>query len=135
MNALEVIACKRDALEHTPEEIQLLLAGYVRGEIPDYQMAAWLMAVCIRGMTPAETLALTQAMVARRRICGGVRPTWPTTRNSAARPGRRLAFHMTRPDLRSAGRLAVWSLKPGGSVWMMSSRCALDDPMLRTFTV
>jgi pyrimidine-nucleoside phosphorylase len=64
MNALEVIGRKRDGYEHTPEEIQFLLAGYVRGEIADYQMAAWLMAVCTRGMTPAETLALTQAMVA-----------------------------------------------------------------------
>src|SRR5207253_2452699 len=63
MNPLEVIGRKRDGREHTPEEIQFLLAGYVRGEIPDYQMAAWLMAVCIRGMNPAETLALTQAMV------------------------------------------------------------------------
>jgi pyrimidine-nucleoside phosphorylase len=63
MNPLEVIGRKRDGREHTPEEIQFLLAGYVRGEIPDYQMAAWLMAVCIRGMSPAETLALTQAMV------------------------------------------------------------------------
>jgi len=61
---LEVIGRKRDGREHTPEEIQFLLSGYVRGEIPDYQMAAWLMAVCIRGMTRAETLALTQAMVA-----------------------------------------------------------------------
>ena len=64
MQPLEVIGRKRDGREHTPEEIQFLLSGYVRGEIPDYQMAAWLMAVCIRGMTRAETLALTQAMVA-----------------------------------------------------------------------
>src|SRR4030088_2145604 len=64
MGPLEVIGRKRDGREHTAEEIQFLLAGYVRNEIPDYQMAAWLMAVCIRGMTRAETLALTQAMVA-----------------------------------------------------------------------
>src|SRR4030088_260306 len=63
MNALEVIGRKRDGREHTAKEIQFLLSGYVLNEIPDYQMAAWLMAVCIRGMTRAETLALTQAMV------------------------------------------------------------------------
>ena len=64
MNPLEVIGRKRDGHEHPPEEIEFLLSGYVRGEIADYQMAAWLMAVCIRGMTAAETLALTQTMVA-----------------------------------------------------------------------
>ena len=64
MVPLEVIGRKRDGGEHSPEEIEFLVSGYVRGEIPDYQMAAWLMAVCIRGMTRAETLALTQAMVA-----------------------------------------------------------------------
>jgi pyrimidine-nucleoside phosphorylase len=64
MVPLEVIGRKRDGDEHSPEEIDFLVSGYVRGDIPDYQMAAWLMAVCIRGMTRAETLALTQAMVA-----------------------------------------------------------------------
>src|SRR5207245_11698474 len=63
MQALEVIGRKRDGGEHPPEEIEFLLSGYLRGDIPDYQMAAWLMAGCIRGMTRAETLALTQAMV------------------------------------------------------------------------
>src|SRR5437660_208760 len=64
MNPLEVIGHKRDGREQSPDEIQFLITGYLRGEIPDYQIAAWLMAVCIRGMTAAETLALTQAMVA-----------------------------------------------------------------------
>ncbi|TMF76439.1 MAG: pyrimidine-nucleoside phosphorylase, partial [Chloroflexi bacterium] len=63
MHALEVIGRKRDGAEHSPDEIELLITGYLRGDIPDYQMAAWLMAVCIRGMTSAETLALTQAIV------------------------------------------------------------------------
>ena len=64
MVPLEVVGRKRDGAEHSPEEIDFLISGYLRGEIPDYQMAAWLMAVCIRGMTRAETLALTRAMVA-----------------------------------------------------------------------
>jgi pyrimidine-nucleoside phosphorylase len=63
MNVLEVIAHKRDGLEHDPAEIHLLLDGYLGGSIPDYQIAAWLMAVVTRGMTRAETLMLTQAMV------------------------------------------------------------------------
>ena len=63
MNVLEVIGRKRDGLEHDPEEIQFLLDGYLGGSIPDYQVAAWLMAVVTRGMTRAETLTLTQAMV------------------------------------------------------------------------
>jgi pyrimidine-nucleoside phosphorylase len=63
MVPLEVIGRKRDGGRHSGEEIEFLISGYLRGDIPDYQMAAWLMAVCIRGMTPAETLALTQVMV------------------------------------------------------------------------
>ena len=63
MNALEVVGRKRDGLEHTADEIRYLVSGFVHGDVPDYQMAAWLMAVCTRGMSKAETLALTQAMV------------------------------------------------------------------------
>ena len=63
MNALEVIGKKRDGGEHTSEEIDWLLGAYLLGDVPDYQMAAWLMAVCTRGMTRLEMLALTQSMV------------------------------------------------------------------------
>ena len=63
MNALEVIGRKRDGAAHTPEEIRFLLRGYLGGDIPDYQMSAWLMAVCTRGMDREETLELTRAMV------------------------------------------------------------------------
>src|SRR5229473_3215525 len=44
-------------------EIDFLVAGYTRGEIPDYQMAAWLMAVWLRGMSRSELAALTEAML------------------------------------------------------------------------
>src|ERR1700738_1557822 len=64
MNVLEVLARKRDGHEHRPDETRFLLDGYLNGSIPDYQVSAWLMAVVTRGMTRAETLALTQAMVA-----------------------------------------------------------------------
>ena len=61
--AVDAIRRKRDAQEHTREEIEQLVAGYTRGQIPDYQVAAWLMAVVLKGMTRAETAALTEAML------------------------------------------------------------------------
>jgi len=63
MRAVDLIRKKRDSGEHSREEIDFLVAGYTRGDIPDYQMAAWLMAVWIRGLGPAETAALTEAML------------------------------------------------------------------------
>lgn len=53
---------KREGRELPVEDIQELIAAYTRGDVPDYQMAAFAMAVCCRGMTDAETLALTQSM-------------------------------------------------------------------------
>src|SRR6202166_4807857 len=63
MRAVDLIRKKRDSGEHSREEIDFLVSGYTRGEIPDYQMAAWLMAVWLRGMSGSETAALTAAML------------------------------------------------------------------------
>lgn len=63
MRAVDLIRKKRDSVEHSREEIDFLISGYTRGDIPDYQMAAWLMATWIRGLNRAETAALTEAML------------------------------------------------------------------------
>ena len=61
--ALDVIRKKRDGGELSAGEIESLVNAYTRGDIPDYQVSAWLMAVVLRGMTRTETAALTDAML------------------------------------------------------------------------
>ena len=61
--AVDVIRKKRDGGELSRCEIESLVNAYTRGDIPDYQVSAWLMAVVLRGMTRAETAALTDAML------------------------------------------------------------------------
>jgi len=63
MRAVDLIRRKRDSGELTREEINQLIGAYTRGDIPDYQMSAWLMAVVLRGMSGAEIAALTEAML------------------------------------------------------------------------
>jgi pyrimidine-nucleoside phosphorylase len=62
MNTYDIIAAKRDGKELTAAEIGAFVRGVTDGSIPDYQASAWLMAVYLRGMSAAETLALTLAM-------------------------------------------------------------------------
>jgi len=62
MNPVRFIQAKRDGLAHTQEEMAAFLLGYLKDEVPDYQVAAWLMAVFFRGLSPEETLWLTEIM-------------------------------------------------------------------------
>jgi len=63
----ELIEVKRDGGTHNAAEIERIVSAFVSGEMPDYQMAAWLMAAFIRGLDSGETAALTTAMVASGR--------------------------------------------------------------------
>lgn len=61
--AIDAIRKKRDGLDLTRREIEALVNAYTKGDVPDYQVSAWLMAVVLRGMTRPETAALTDAML------------------------------------------------------------------------
>lgn len=62
MRMYDIIQKKKKGKVLTGEEIRFMTEGYTKGEIPDYQMSALMMAVCFQGMTKEETLALTLAM-------------------------------------------------------------------------
>lgn len=59
----EIIEKKRDGQVLKPEEIDFMINGLVNGEVADYQMTSFMMAVCCRGMNETETAALTKAMI------------------------------------------------------------------------
>ena len=62
MRAVDIIAKKRDGGKLSAAEIDLFIQGFVQDEIPDYQAAAWLMAIYLQGMSQQETIDLTMAM-------------------------------------------------------------------------
>lgn len=59
----EIIKKKRLGFENSPEELAFLIEGYTKNKVPDYQIAAWLMAVLLKGMTSEETHQLTNLML------------------------------------------------------------------------
>jgi pyrimidine-nucleoside phosphorylase len=63
MRAADLIEAKRDGREHAADDLAELILAYARDEVPDYQLAAWCMAVYFRGLSGAETYALTDAMI------------------------------------------------------------------------
>src|SRR5882757_1544600 len=63
MRTVDLIQRKRDGEELAPEEIEFLVEGYTSGDIPDYQMSSFLMAVFFSGMTDREVSALTERML------------------------------------------------------------------------
>jgi len=60
MRAVDIISKKKNGLAHTREELEFWINGIVNNEIPDYQITAWLMAVCLNGMDFDETAILTE---------------------------------------------------------------------------
>ncbi|MCD7841529.1 MAG: thymidine phosphorylase, partial [Lachnospiraceae bacterium] len=62
MRMYDIIMKKRSGLALSEEEIRWMITGYTKGDIPDYQMSAFLMAVYFKGMTDEETALLTDAM-------------------------------------------------------------------------
>jgi hypothetical protein len=63
MNVEQLIVRKRDGYELSENELQLIVEGFVRGDVPDYQMAALLMAIYFQGMSSEETFSLTKQMI------------------------------------------------------------------------
>jgi pyrimidine-nucleoside phosphorylase len=84
MRAVDLIRKKRDSGELTREEVDFMVAGYTRGDIPDYQMAAWLMALWLRGMSRSELTSLTEAMLYSGEVL-----------NHAEIPGKKVDKHST----------------------------------------
>ena len=84
MRAVDLIRKKRDSGEHSREEIDFLVSGYTCGDIPDYQMAAWLMAAWIRGLNRSELAALTEVMLYSGEVV-----------NLAGIPGKKVDKHST----------------------------------------
>ena len=96
MRIYDLIAKKRDGGTHSREELEAIVNGFVSGEVADYQMAAWMMAVYLRGMTDEETAELTDVMAHSGVMVDlspipGIKVAWATRPRWSSRPSSRPA--------------------------------------------
>lgn len=107
MRVLNLIEDKKRGREHPPAEIAWLVREFSAGRIPDYQMTAWLMAVCFQGLTATETEALTHAMAASGEtlVLEGLRRPW-LDKHSTGGVGDKLSLVIV-PLLAAAGATVV----------------------------
>jgi pyrimidine-nucleoside phosphorylase len=117
MNVAQLIQKKRDNQTLTAEEIRFLVNGFSRGTIPDYQMAAFAMAVFWRGMNFEETTELTCAMMESGRVL-----EWP--RRGGAPPGRALPFYCDKHSTGGIGDKVSLVLAP------LVACCGVKVPMI-----
>ena len=140
MIAKLLIEKKRDGLALSSDEIRALVDAYTCGDVPDYQMSAFAMAVCCRGMTDVETRALTEAMESSGRMLSWKDEKRPTAdKHSTGGIGDKLSL-VIQPLAASCG-LAVPSLAgrglglTGGTVDKLESipgfRTGLSVPELK----
>ena len=128
----ELIERKRDGEELAADELAELVLGYARGEVPDYQMAAFLMAVLLpRAVARRETFALTDAMIAQRRDDRARRGARAQGRRQALdRRRRRQDVARGRPDRRRLRRPVREDERPRPRPHRRDARQARVDPRL-----
>ena len=103
LNAKSIIRRKRDGAKLEEAEIRFLVQGAVSGAVSEYQLTAWMMAVFFRGMDPAETAALTQAMLeSGDRLDFGSSGTPPADKHSTGGVGDKISF-LVAPLVASVG--------------------------------
>ena len=103
MTAYGIIAKKRDGQPLASEEIHYLISAYIQGAVPDYQIAAWLMAVYLRGMDAYETASFTEAMLkSGARIDLHDIPGWKIDKHSTGGVGDKVSLILA-PMMAAAG--------------------------------
>ncbi len=103
MNAEQIIIRKRDGNKLTEQELRFIVEGFVCGEIPDYQMAALLMAIYFQGMSFEETFLLTKQMIeSGKKIDFGHLDKFPIDKHSTGGVGDKISIILA-PLIASAG--------------------------------